>query len=238
MSENHTPTTTTPDNNETAQGDPQDGEPQFPLKMQRAIARLQKMKHCDGKTLAENFMFPLLKAMYEELDGAVAQLEEDIDNKIDVDELDVDDAVTAALADSPDEIKEISEYVLWTMMMFQQIYTKAGWLAVNPDDKTQVAFTDKADTETKEAYQKISEMGARIANKIKEVEARIEEYETEETELTNSEAGDGIIGDDLRNGTVAPAQPHVVLDGTVGTLSSSVPTVIDSNATPETPPTT
>lgn len=200
--------------------------PPFATVLQRAYDRFMKLKHIDAKTFGEHYFFPLIKKMFEEFDGAIAELEEDVDT-IDP----IDDVVTEALADSPEIVKEFSEYVLWTQAMYQHLFVKAGWLAVNPDDKTKVALTPTADDEVKESFNKIAAMGQRMANKIKELETIINEYEAEtavdDAEGLKTESPDAPPPVDLVPGMTSPAQPvtpaePTILAGTVGTLSSSI----------------
>ena len=119
--------------------------------------------------------------------------------------VDVDDAVAEALADSPEFIKEMSHYVLWVGGMFDMLFIKAGWVVQNPDDKSQIVFTENADEEIKQVYQQAREHNFSIAQKLAELDEQISEYasrDEEEEEEENEEVAQ------VASPPAPPSPPH------------------------------
>jgi len=155
--------------------------------LKKSMKKIKSMKHIDSKVLAENYIFPLMAAMYDEVNNELNEVYNSIGDS------DYDDAVLESIADSPWYIKEVKEYIMNTVSAFDALSIMTGLTRQSEENQNAMVYTEKATPEIKQLFQAIRESSSSLIMKTSELEDKIkEEFE----EINEDDEYDDLDGDD------------------------------------------
>lgn len=186
-------------------GEEAEEESAFIKLLTKSKHKIDKMKHIDAKSFAQGFFFPLMVALYEEFDT-------EFDNVYDnIDDIEQEDGVADALADNPEFLQNIIKYVMWSGAKFDEVFSLAGWIVKNPENKKEMVFADDAPEEARKIYQSVRNAILSVTTEIDEMGEKISSY---------ADSGEG--GETENNSENKAPTPPPEKDGGGSSVSDSV----------------
>ena len=151
----------------------------------KSAKRLKSMKHIEAKTLAIDYLFPLLQALRTDL-------AEEFENVFEMgNEEYFSDDLMDALYGSPEIVQEIMQFIILSGAFIDLILEKTGLQTVNPEKKTR-DFKPDTDPKVIQMYQAVASGMIDITTKLKSIEDYMEnvddDYDLDDDNLDNSES--------------------------------------------------
>jgi hypothetical protein len=189
-------------------------ESKFVKLLNRSIAKVKDMKHVDGKYALEYIVFPLLSSFYREFDDEMENV---------LQKMEVEDAVVAAIEQSPEFIQEMIRYVAWVGTTFDRLLGMGGFTVQDPKDPKVVSYTAKATDEVKKIAEEVRQNNLLVLQRLKDLEESMED--------DDDDGDDDGEGDEVDDGS--GGQPVAAIGQ--GNPENPVPVPTAPVATPEPP---
>ena len=152
--------------------DQEQEESRFVKLFKTSRKKLRGMKHIDAKLFAENFFFPLMMSLYDEVGEEFEEVYDSIDS---IEELGSD--VIEALAESPEIIGEMLKHCVFMAFKFDELFLASGLVEVNQDMPKQKKFDSEG---AKDLYMEVGKANEVMVQRLNEVTEEINEINRED----------------------------------------------------------